>query len=245
MSVVVVDCRRLLLRLAVLAMISIGMVQTRPCDIIENMSCECHPSSNNQSEQLKCTNYYTPINGTIQLTNRTSIGMRTFDSFHLTFHTQQFNVTSMFINELSYLFARSSTHDGSRVQISTKIILTFQDYLQLHFEDYAFYQLFGEQADRTTSLSLELTSNGQLTFATMAFNQLIVDQLSLHSSSFEPYSFEELFNNTQIGSLSIEGRTNTSIIHNTTFSSIVVEQNIFRLHAKKQCNIATIFQRQD
>jgi hypothetical protein len=114
----------------------------------------------------------------------------------------------MFINQLSYLFPRSSSSSslGGRQQGTIKIILTFQDYLQLEFEDYAFYQLFGDKSDYTTSLSLELTSSGHITFAPMAFNQLTVDQMSLHSSSLEPYSFEEIFNNTKIGSLSVEGK---------------------------------------
>jgi hypothetical protein len=112
----------------------------------------------------------------------------------------------MFINQLSYLFPRSLSI-GGRQQGKIKIILTFQDYLQLHFEDYSFYQLFGEKSDYTTSLSLELTASGHITFSPMAFNQLTVDQMSLHSSSLEPYSFEEIFNNTKIGSLAVEGKT--------------------------------------
>jgi hypothetical protein len=195
-----------------LVIVSIKLVSTKPCDILENMVCECHSSSssssNNETEQLSCTNYYIPMNSSIQLTNTTLQNARAFDSFHLTFHTREFNISSMFINQLSYLFPRSepsSSLIGGRQQTTIKIILTFQDYLQLHFEDYSFYQLFGEKSDHSTSLSLELTSNGHITFSPMALNQLTVDQMSLHSSTLEPYSFEEIFNNTKIGSLSIEG----------------------------------------
>ena len=191
-----------------LMIISIAIVSTKPCDILEHMSCECHSPPNNQSEQLICTNHYTPLNGTIKLTNASLLSGRTFDSFHFTFHTREFNVTAMFINALSYLYPRPSSSSSAtgRQQINVKITLTFQDYLQLHFEDYSFYQLFGEQTGRTTSLSLELTSSGQITFAPMAFNQLTVDHMALHSSSLDPYSFEEIFNNTKIGSLSVEGK---------------------------------------
>ena len=118
----------------------------------------------------------------------------------------------MFLNELFYLFGRSTSDGGGRSQLTNKIILTFQDYLQLHFEDYAYYQLFGEQSEQTTSLSLKLTSSGQITFAPMAFTQLTVDQMSLHSSSLEPYSFEEIFNNTKIGSLAIEGNQRRQVL---------------------------------
>lgn len=169
------------------------------CDILESMSCQCYSSPTNQTEQLKCTNYYTPINGSIKLTNAGLLSRRTFDSFHLTFHTREFNVTAMFISELSYLFARQQR------QRTIQITLTFQDYTLLSFHDYAFYQIFGEKSDQKTSLSIELTANGQLNFAPMAFFQLNANRFSLHSSSLEPYSFEELFNNTNIGSLTIEG----------------------------------------
>ena len=192
----------------ILIIVSITIVTSKPCDILENMSCECHSSSSNETEQLSCSNHYTPMNTTIQLTNISLQNPRSFDSFHLTFHAREFNITAMFINQLSYLFPRSlSSSIGGRQQITIKIILTFQDYLQLHFEDYAFYQLFGDESDYSTSLSLELTSSGQITFAPMALNQLTVDQMSLHSSSLEPYSFEEIFNNTKIGSLAVEGKT--------------------------------------
>ena len=187
---------------------------SKPCDVLENMSCECHASLTNGTEQLSCTNYYVPINTTIQLTNASLHSPRSFDSFHLTFHTREFNISAMFITQLSYLFPRSSSSSssiGGRQQGKIKITLTFQDYLQLNFEDYSFYQLFGEKSDFTTSLSLELTSSGQITFAPMALNQLTVDQLSLHSSSLEPYSFEEIFNNTNIGTLSVEGKNKSSL----------------------------------
>ncbi|CAF3836595.1 unnamed protein product [Rotaria sp. Silwood1] len=193
-----------------LIIVSITIVRTKPCNILEDMSCECHKSSNNESEQLNCVNYFKPINTTIQLTNITLENPRSFDSFHLTFHAQEFNISTTFINQLSYLFPRTSSLLSSLrgiQQRTIKIILTFQDYRKIHFEDYSFYQLFGERPEYTTSLSLELTSNGHITFSPMAFNHLTVDRMSLHSSSLEPYSFEEIFNNTKIGSLSIEGCT--------------------------------------
>ena len=144
----------------------------------------------------------------------------------------------MFLNELSYLFARSANGGGSRSQLTNKITLTFQDYLQLHFEDYAFYQLFGEQSEQATSLSLELTSSGQITFAPMAFAQLTVDQMSLHSSSLEPYSFEEIFNNTKIGSLSIEG--------NYSWQAMTLSLRwTSRLYTEKQRQLTSLFQRKD
>ena len=186
--------------------VSITIVRSKPCDVLEDMVCECHSSLNNETESLSCTNYYTPLNSSIQLTNTSQHNPRVFDSFHLTFHTREFNITPMFINQLSYLFPRSlPSSSAGRQQGTIKIILTFQDYLKLTIEDYAFYQLFGEKSDFTTSLSLELTASGHITFSPMALTQLTVDQMSLHSSSLEPYSFEEIFNNTKIGSLSVEG----------------------------------------
>ncbi|CAF4441724.1 unnamed protein product, partial [Rotaria magnacalcarata] len=193
-----------------LIVVLITVVTGKPCNILENMSCECHSSINNETEQLNCVNYYVPITNAIQLTNSTLERPRSFDSFHLTFHAQEFNVSATFINQLSYLFPRLSSSSSSRrgmQQKPIKIILTFQDYYKLHFEDYSFYQLFGEKPEYTTSLSLELTSNGHISFSPMALNFLTVDRMSLHSSSLEPYSFEEIFNNTKIGSLSIEGCT--------------------------------------
>ncbi|CAF1552165.1 unnamed protein product [Rotaria magnacalcarata] len=193
-----------------LIVVLITVVTGKPCNILENMSCECHSSINNETEQLNCVNYYVPITNAIQLTNSTLERPRSFDSFHLTFHAQEFNVSATFINQLSYLFPRLSLSSSSRrgmQQKPIKIILTFQDYYKLHFEDYSFYQLFGEKPEYTTSLSLELTSNGHISFSPMALNFLTVDRMSLHSSSLEPYSFEEIFNNTKIGSLSIEGCT--------------------------------------
>ena len=182
------------------------MVRTKPCDVLENMSCECHSSLNNETESLSCTNHFIPMNSSVKLTNTSLQNPRVFDSYHLTFHAREFNITPMFINQLSYLFPRSSSTGGRQLG-KIKIILTFQDYLQLHFEDYSFYQLFGEKSDYTTSLSLELTASGQITFSPMALNQLTVDQMSLHSSTLEPYSFEEIFNNTKIGSLTVEGKS--------------------------------------
>jgi hypothetical protein len=183
--------------------IAITSVRTKACDILENMSCECHSSLIGEMEQLICNNYKNPLNTIIKLTNETAQIRRPFDSFHLTFYDHEVNVSSMFINGLAYLFPRSS---GGKPKSTIKITLSFPNFLQLHFEDYAFYQLFGEKSDYTTILSLELTSNGQITFSANAFSQLIVDQMFLHSSSLEPYSFEEVFNNTNIGELAIEGK---------------------------------------
>ncbi|CAF0986023.1 unnamed protein product [Rotaria sordida] len=198
-----------------LIIVSVTIVRTKPCNILEDMSCECHSSSNNETEQLNCENHHKPISTPIQLTNTTLQNPRSFDSFHLTFHAQEFNISATFINQLSYLFPRASPSPSSSSsslvrgiqQRTIKIILTFQDYRQLHFEDYSFYELFGERPGYTTSLSLELTANGHVTFSPMAFNHLTVDRMSLHSSSLEPYSFEEIFNHTKIGSLSVEGCT--------------------------------------
>jgi hypothetical protein len=184
--------------------ISITNVRTKSCDILENMSCECHSSYNGEIEELKCNNNKNSKNTTIKLMNGTLESGYSFNTFHLTFYDQELNVSSMFINELSYLFRRSLlTEEKTKSQI--KIILSFPYFLQLHFEEYSFYQLFGEKSDYTTILSLELTSNGQITFSSMAFSQLIVDQMILHSSTLEPYSFEEIFNNTNIGELTMEG----------------------------------------
>ncbi len=186
--------------------ISITFVRTKSCDIIENMLCACHSSFNGDTEQLICNNLDSGlINSTIKLTDEIKQAGRLFDSFHLTFYDEEMNINAMFINELSYLFPRSLLIEG-KSKSKLAITLSFPNFLQLNFEDYSFYQLFGEKSDYITSLTLELTSNGQITFSTMAFNQLIVDQMFLHSSSLEPYSFEEIFNNTNIGELSVEGK---------------------------------------
>ncbi|UJR33612.1 hypothetical protein I4U23_021048 [Adineta vaga] len=132
---------------------------------------------------------------------------RSFDSFHLTFYDKKFIVNPMFINDLSYLFPRITSSIGGKPKSTLKVTLSFHNFLQLHFEDYSFYQLFGEKSDYTTIFTLELTSNGQITFSPMAFHEITVDQMFLHSSSLEPYSFEEIFNNTNIGDLNIEGCT--------------------------------------
>jgi len=188
-------------------------VRTEQCDIIENMSCLCHTSFNSENEQLICHNQLNDrINSSIKLTDKVREKIRSFDSIHLTFYDQEMNINAMFINELSYLFPRSPPlssslllHQGKQ-KTKLSITLSFPYFLQLNFDDYSFYQLFPEQSDYTTSLTLELTSNGQITFSSMALNQLTVDQLFFHSSSLEPYSFEEVFNNTNIGELHIEGR---------------------------------------
>ncbi len=188
-----------------LIVIYITSVRTKPCDILENMSCECLSSFNGEFEQLICNNHNNPLNSTIKLTNETMQVKRSFDSFHLTFYDKDLTVYSMFINELSYLFPQSSLIEGKQ-KSTIKITLSFLNFLQLNFEDYSFYQLFSEKSNYTTILSLELTSNGQITFSPLAFSQIIVDQMFLHSSSLEPYSFEEIFNNTNIGELTMEGK---------------------------------------
>lgn len=172
------------------------------------MSCECHRSFHGESEHLICNNFNQRINSTIKLTNETMQTTRSFDSFHLTFYDKEFTVNPMFINDLSYLFPRITTSMGSKHPSSLKVTLSFHNFLQLHFEDYSFYQLFPEKSGYTTVFSLELTSNGQITFSPMAFHEITVDQMFLHSSSVEPYSFEEIFNNTNIGDLTIEGKKN-------------------------------------
>ena len=187
-----------------LVVITVTMVITKQCEILENMSCQCHTSSDNKTTKLRCMNYYISINKTIQIINKNLLHSYRFDSFHLTFHSREFNISAMFINQLSYLFPRSSSIK-ERKQKTIRIILTFQEYHRLNVEDYSFYRLFRENSEYATSLSLEFTSGGRLTFGSMAFYHLTVDQMSMYCSSFEPYSFEEIFNNTKIGSLSIEG----------------------------------------
>jgi hypothetical protein len=191
-------------------LVSLSYATSKPCDILENMSCQCHSSFNGEFEQLICNNYNRPIDSIIKLNNETSQNMRTFDSFHLTFYDQQLNISAMFINDLANLFPRSSfvpsTIHKQSVKSTIKITLSFTNFRQINFDDYAFYQLFDGKLDVVTVLTLELTSNGQITFSSMALNQLTVDHLIVHSSSFEPYSFEEIFNNTHIGELIIEGK---------------------------------------
>jgi hypothetical protein len=170
------------------------------------MLCTCHSSFNGDAEQLICNNLEVgTINSTIKLTDEARQVGRSFDAFHLTFYDEDLNINAMFINELSYLFPRSVVNEGKE-KPKISITLSFPNFLQLNFEDYSFYQLFNEKSDYKTSLTLELTSNGQITFSSMAFHQLIVDQMFLHSSSLEPYSFEEIFNNTNIGELNVEGK---------------------------------------
>jgi len=163
---------------------------------------------NSDTDQLLCNNQeYLPLNSTIKLlTERKETG-RTFDSIHLTFFDKEINVNSMFINELSYLFPRTLTPSTTTTKSKLAIKLSFPYFVELNFEDYSFYQLFPEKSNYVTVLTLELTSNGQITFSSMAFNQLTVDQMFLHSSSLEPYTFEEIFNNTNIGELTVEGVT--------------------------------------
>ncbi|CAF0725873.1 unnamed protein product [Adineta steineri] len=169
------------------------------------MSCECHSSFNGETEQLICNNHNNLLNQTIKLKNQTKQIGQSFDTFHLTFYDKEITVYPMFINDLSYLFPRLLTI-GKR-KSTLKITLSFHNFQKLNFQDYSFYQLFGDKSDYTTKFSLELTSNGQVTFSPMAFNQIIVDQMYMHSSSLDPYSFEEIFNNTNIGELTIEGFT--------------------------------------
>lgn len=193
-----------------LIIVSIQYVRTKSCDIIENMSCECHSSFNIEIEQLLCNNYKTPPITAIKLTNEAKQNSHSFDTFHLIFYDQEFNITSMFLSELSYLFPRSSLLNRGEQRLTIKVILSFHNFLQLHFEDHSFYQLFGQKSDFTTSLTLELTSNGQITFSSMALSKLTVDKMFLHSSSLESHAFEEIFNNTHIGELTIEGKRNIS-----------------------------------
>lgn len=189
-----------------LIVISIIYVRTKSCDILENMTCECHSSFNGEVEQLICNNYKNSMFTKIELTNDTKESGRSFDSFHLIFYDHEFNVSSMFFGDLSYLFPRITSPGRSDKRLTIKIILSFPNFHQLNFEDYIFYQSFGHQQDYRTVLTLELTSNGQITFSPMAFSQLTVDQMFVHASSFEPYTFEEIFNNTNIGELTIEGK---------------------------------------
>ncbi|CAF3072850.1 unnamed protein product, partial [Rotaria sp. Silwood2] len=71
------------------------------------MSCECHSSLNGEIEQLICNNYKNSMFTEIKLTNETLQTSRSFDSIHLIFYDHEFNVSSMFLNELSYLFPRT------------------------------------------------------------------------------------------------------------------------------------------
>ncbi|CAF0751180.1 unnamed protein product [Rotaria sordida] len=191
----------------ILIVICIINVRGKSCDILENMSCECHSSFNGDIEQLICNNYKNSMFKEIKLINETQQINRSFDSFHLIFYNHEFNVSSMYFNELSYLFPRTKQLNRGKKKFIIKIILSFPNFLQLHFEDYSFNQLFKQNFNYKTILTLELTSNGQITFSSKAFDQLIVDQMFLHTSSLEPYSFEEIFNNTNIGELTIEGST--------------------------------------
>ncbi|CAF2093442.1 unnamed protein product [Rotaria magnacalcarata] len=171
------------------------------------MSCECHSSFNGEIEQLMCNSYKNSMFTKIQLTSETKENSRTFDSFHLVFYDHEFNVSAMFLNDLSQLFSRVTSSNRGDKKLTIKVILSFPNFLQLHFEDYSFYQLFGQNSDYRTIFTLELTSNGKITFSSMALSQLTVDQMFIHASSFEPYSFEEIFNNTNIGELTMEGST--------------------------------------
>ena len=197
-----------LIHLLLVGFLSLAYVTGKSCDILENMSCKCHSSYNGESEQLICNNNNNnnQMNRKIKLINETLKTKRSFDSFHLTFYDQESTISPMFINDLSNLFPRAlSQLIRGKAKPIIKITLSFPNFLQLRFEDYAFYQLFGDRSDSTTVLILELTSNGQITFAPSAFNQLNVDRMIVHCSSLEPYSFEEIFNNTNIGDLTMEG----------------------------------------
>ena len=190
-----------------LIIISIVHVSSKSCNIIENMSCKCHSSLNGEIEQLTCKNNdMSSMLATIKLTNQTMNTNRSFDSFHLIFTNKKFNVSTMFLKELSYLFPQSTSSALGVPKSRIKITLSFSDFQQLHFENNSFYQLFHKHADHETILILELTSNGRITFSPMAFEQLTVDHMFLHTSSLEPYSFEEIFNGTHIGELTIEGK---------------------------------------
>ncbi|CAF2328248.1 unnamed protein product [Rotaria sp. Silwood2] len=225
------------------------------------MSCECHSSLNGEIEQLICNNYKNSMFTEIKLTNETLQTSRSFDSIHLIFYDHEFNVSSMFLNELSYLFPRTLLLNRGEKKLTIKIILSFPNFLQLHFEDYSFYQLFNQNFNSKTILTLELTSNGQITFSSKAFDQLTVDQMFLHTSSLEPYSFEEIFNNTNIGELTIEGSTPRSnetyrqnfngkiqlakftkmveTISNEEFPSYPVRSMIIEAHESRKMNAST------
>lgn len=188
----------------------------KTCDILENMSCQCHSSFNGESEQLICNNYNNQMDSNIKLTNESLLTARTFDSLHLTFYDQELNVSAMYFNELSYLFPRYVPTDSGISRSKSKVLIkvSFPNFVALNFQDYAFYQLFADRADISTGLTIELTSNGQLTLSSMTFHHLKVDQMIIHSSSLEDYWFEEVFNNTQIGELIFEGsspRSNGSL----------------------------------
>lgn len=187
-------------------LISIVVVQAESCEIIANMTCMCHSSVNSDSEQLICNDQIDEkINSTLKLTDNVRQTRRSFDSIHLTFHNSEMTITAMFFNELSYIFPQlSSTHQGKQKK-KLSLTLSFPYFTQLNFEDYAFYQLFPDQSHYNTKLTLELTSSGQTKFSSFALNQLTVDEFFFHSSTLEPYSFEEVFNNTNIGELTVEG----------------------------------------
>ena len=215
-----------LLLVVVVIIIEITLVTSKSCAILENLSCECHSSSNGENQQLTCNNFKSSINGAIELANTTGNQARSFDTFHLTFYDKELNISSMFINALATLFPRSPMIAPKHKPL-IKITLSFHNFQQLHVEDYAFRQLFDGRSDFTTMLALELTSNGQITFSSMAFSQLTVDRMYLHSSSLEPYSFEEIFNDTNIGDLTLEGETQ----HGRTG---LAQLFAFRLHATSQ-----------
>ena len=199
-------CAIYVLLLLVVVVTEITLVTSKSCDILENLSCECHSSSNGENQQLLCNDFKNSIEGAIELANSTGNEMRSFDTFHLTFYDKEMNISSMFINALAALFPRSPTIAAKKKPL-IKITLSFHNFQQLYVEDYAFHQLFDGRSYFTTMLALEFTSNGQITFSSMAFSQLTVDRMYLHSSSLEPYSFEEIFNNTNIGDLTLEGKT--------------------------------------
>lgn len=187
-------------------LISVIVVQAKPCEIIANMTCMCHSSVNSDSEQLICNDQVdVKINSTLKLLEEARENRRSFDSIHLTFHNLEMTITAMFFNELSPIFPQlSSSHQGKQKK-KLSLTLSFPYFTQLNFEDYAFYQLFPEKSHYNTKLTLELTSNGQIKFSSLALNQLTVDEFFFHSSTLEPYSFEEVFNNTNIGELTVEG----------------------------------------
>ena len=186
--------------------LSIGVIRTEPCEIIANMTCMCHSSFNSDNEQLICNDQENErINSTLKLIEKVRENERSFDSIHLTFHNPEMTINAMFFNELSYIFPQMSPSNQGKQKKKLSLTLSFPYFTQLNLEDYAFYQLFPEKAHYKSKLTLELTSNGQTTFAPFALNQLTVDEFFFHSSSLEPYSFEEVFNNTNIGELTIEG----------------------------------------
>ncbi|CAF1104326.1 unnamed protein product [Didymodactylos carnosus] len=177
--------------------------------------CDCHDHLNDYG-QLTCETYESISSIKIK---QEAIQSRTyFNSYILTFGAYTLNISSQFIRELSYLFPPLINNNNNNLPQTTvkdvsfiKISLIFSQFQQLHFQDYVFYELFDEtnqyQQQRQTTLNLEMSSNGQIILNPLTFLKLSVGQLIIHASSLGEYPFEYVFNNTNIGDLSIEGFT--------------------------------------